>query len=160
MTSCVGVDIANHFNAIPESCLILKNTFDVDAYYPKDDVQLKFLRAYLEKRGMSVDEEVLAAMLGVILEFTLLAELRWVIWALVQAHKSPVDFDYLEYMRLRFEDGYLRYLEYLRDRCPKVHQRYQSRKDQASSSAIPAVGRDQACSSAIPAVGQEDQASS
>ena len=37
------------------------------------------------------------------------AELRWVLWAVVQAALSPVDFDYLNYACLRFHSGYAKY---------------------------------------------------
>jgi len=111
MTSYIGLDIANHFNAVPESCLILENTFDVDKYYPKTPIQRKFLVAYCEARKIEINEEVLTAMQAVIQEFTMLAEQRWVIWGIVQAGTSPVDFDYLDYTKMRFEKGYLRYKE-------------------------------------------------
>jgi len=116
MNSWVGLDIANHFNAVPESCLILEDTFDVDKYYPNADVQKHFLKAYFEGRGIDIDQDVVQAMLTVVLEFSMLAELRWVIWGVVQAGASPVDFDYLGYCEMRYEKGFLRYRE-MRSAC-------------------------------------------
>lgn len=110
----VGVDIANHFNAVPESCLVHEpQVFDPDKYYPRPELQLHWLRAYLEARSIEADAELLAEMLRVIAEFALVAELRWVIWAVVQAGGSPVDFDYLGYGNMRFHEGYGRYRRWL-----------------------------------------------
>lgn len=109
LSTHVGLDIATHFNAVPESCLILGGAFDVEKYYPNRAVQTRFLRAYLEGRNIQPAEDLIEAMLKVLMDFTLLAELRWCIWAVVQAGSSPVDFDYLEYSRMRFEDGYQKY---------------------------------------------------
>jgi len=109
MNSYVGLDVANHFNAVPESCLILENTFDVDKYYPGPALQTTWLQAYLEARKIPFDDDLLAALLKVVIEFSCLAELRWVVWGVVQAGSSPVDFDYLEYTKMRFEQGFLRY---------------------------------------------------
>lgn len=109
MHSYVGLDIANHFNATPESCLILNDSFEPDKYYPSLELQKRFLCAYFEARGVSLGEELLEEMLRVVLDFTLQAELRWVVWSVVQAGYSPVDFDYLAYGVMRFEDGYQQY---------------------------------------------------
>jgi len=119
MWACVGIDIANHFNAAPESCLILDNTFDVDKYYPSESKRRRWLNAYFGARNVNVSEDVITAMLKVLHDFTLLAELRWVIWSIVQAAKSTVDFDYLDFGLLRFEKGYLKYRT-LRDEAAKV----------------------------------------
>jgi len=105
----IGLDIANHFNAVPESCLILNDSFEPDKYYPSQKLQRKWIRAYLEARSIPVDDELLEAVLVVVLDFALLAEIRWVVWSVVQAGYSPVDFDYLDYGVMRFEQGYLKY---------------------------------------------------
>jgi len=109
MRTCVGLDVANHFCAVPESCLILEDTFDVDKYYPSQALQRRWLSAYYAARRVELDEEVLDEMLKVVLDFALLAELRWVIWSVVQAGHSPVDFDYLDYGVMRFEQGFMNY---------------------------------------------------
>eukprot|EP00405_Crypthecodinium_cohnii_P003822 CAMPEP_0194766376 /NCGR_PEP_ID=MMETSP0323_2-20130528/31130_1 /TAXON_ID=2866 ORGANISM="Crypthecodinium cohnii, Strain Seligo" /NCGR_SAMPLE_ID=MMETSP0323_2 /ASSEMBLY_ACC=CAM_ASM_000346 /LENGTH=391 /DNA_ID=CAMNT_0039697185 /DNA_START=9 /DNA_END=1184 /DNA_ORIENTATION=- len=113
--SYVGLDIANHFNAVPESCLILDDVFDADKYYPSQDHQRKWLRAYFSEVGVEVSPTLMEELLIVLLDFALLAELRWVAWAVVQASCSPVDFDYLDYCRMRFEDGYLKYKQWRQD---------------------------------------------
>ena len=38
-----------------------------------------------------------------------ITELRWSVWAVVQAGLSPVDFDYLGYAKMRWEVGYCYY---------------------------------------------------
>uniref|UniRef100_A0A7S2N8T2 ethanolamine kinase n=1 Tax=Zooxanthella nutricula TaxID=1333877 RepID=A0A7S2N8T2_9DINO len=106
---CIGFDIANHYNAVPESCLILENKFDAEMYFPSGVQQRHWFQAYLEARGIPADEELLGGLLRVVLEFSLFAELRWVIWSVVQAGHSPVDFDYLDYGVMRFEEGYMKY---------------------------------------------------
>uniref|UniRef100_A0A7S1F289 ethanolamine kinase n=1 Tax=Noctiluca scintillans TaxID=2966 RepID=A0A7S1F289_NOCSC len=111
--NCVGFDIANHFNAVPESCLILDNTFDAKQYYPSRKVRHHWLRSYLAARGVDgVDQDFLDACSQVILEFSLLAEIRWVIWAVLNAGHAAVDFDYLNYAKLRYCDGFLVYKEW------------------------------------------------
>lgn len=109
MHSYVGLDIANHFNAVPESCLILNDTFEPDEYYPSRELQSRWLRSYFGARSIELDDELLEELLKVVLDFAMLAEIRWVVWSVVQAGSSPVDFDYLNYCDMRFAQGYLKY---------------------------------------------------
>ena len=44
-----------------------------------------------------------------VLKYCAVAELRWVVWAIIQASISPVDFDYLNYATERYEKGYKYY---------------------------------------------------
>lgn len=113
----VGLDIANHFNAVPESCLIISNSFDVAKYYPTEEVRKHFLRNYFaaRKHHLASDEKFIQACCRVIAEYSLAAELRWVIWAIVQAGHSPVDFDYLEYCYMRYWNGYIEYKDILQN---------------------------------------------
>lgn len=39
-------------------------------------------------------------------EFTLVSHSLWALWAIVQSCNSPIDFDFLEYARLRFAGYY------------------------------------------------------
>ncbi|CAE8655568.1 unnamed protein product [Polarella glacialis] len=106
----IGVDVANHFNAVPESYFNAGNRFEPETWYPSSLQQLNWLSAYMKERSLvdlELDRELGEALLQVVAQFALVAELRWVIWAVVQAGYSPVDFDYLEYATMRFRAYFL-----------------------------------------------------
>ena len=87
-------DIANHFCEFAG--------FDGDySLYPKKSFQLDWLETYLESSTVS-DLEVLDLFKQVQI-FALAAHLFWGVWALVQAEISDIEFDYLEYAKLRFD---------------------------------------------------------
>ena len=96
-----GFDIANHFCAVPESALISQGRYCLDKF-PSSEQQMIFLRRYLrdEKIEQKNNFEIITA-------FRLLAELRWIVWAVVQAEHSAVVFDYDNYAKERFFNGYL-----------------------------------------------------
>jgi thiamine kinase-like enzyme len=96
-----GFDIANHFAAVCESHLIQTGNYEWSRF-PTEEVQLRFLRDYF---GDNVQKET---SLKLILAFAMLAELRWTLWALVQARtqKGESDFDYFHYANERFRNGY------------------------------------------------------
>ena len=72
------------------------------------EVRAHFLRAYLAARGLDLPADGLALAQRLLLAMSVEAELRWVLWAVVQARASPVDFDYLEYAQQR-KDAYFAY---------------------------------------------------
>ena len=118
-----GFDIANHFCALPESALISTGKYDMHAF-PSLENQHHFLNVYLDgkRTKLAVHEqsaETLASArdqadsdsddLRILAGFCLLAELRWIVWSIVQAEHSTVKFDYENYARERFGFGYLKF---------------------------------------------------
>ncbi len=101
-------DMANHF------CEHAGFDSDFARWYPAQESQAHFFRAYLlaaspdlldqlEVRGETSD--FLLALSEVVNLFALAAHCYWGVWAVVQAYHSPIDFDFLNYSRLRL-DGY------------------------------------------------------
>jgi len=99
-------DIANHFDEY--------SGFDGDwgKWHPTDDQMLHFLKAYMRhsKDGSDVFEtlsesskdEFLLVLLKWTSIFCMASHLWWGFWCIIQAHNSPIDFDFLDYGRIRF----------------------------------------------------------
>lgn len=91
-----GFDIGNHFCEYAG--------FECDySRYPSKDRQIRWLRKYLTSYHGS--EPKPCELEDVYLEvnvFALCAHYFWGLWALVQAYVSDIDFDYLGYAILRF----------------------------------------------------------
>lgn len=85
-------DIGNHFNEFA-------GVDSVDyTRYPKRDFQLKWLRVYLQtylQRSQISDVEVETLYVQVN-QFALASHFFWVIWCLIQAEHSTIDFNYVE----------------------------------------------------------------
>ena len=97
-------DIANHFCAVPESALIARGKYSI-GNLPSVEEQSAFLYEYL---GVAEESrEDLTEALDLVKAFSMLAELRWIVWAVVQAERSSVVFDYDNYACERFSNGYL-----------------------------------------------------
>ncbi|XP_065363010.1 ethanolamine kinase [Calliphora vicina] len=95
-------DIGNHFTEFAGV-----DTVDYTRY-PCRDFQLKWLRVYLQtylQRTQISDAEVETLYVQVN-QFALAAHFFWVIWCLIQAEHSTIDFDYVDY-------AFIRYNEYL-----------------------------------------------
>merc|ERR1711991_864490 len=96
-----GFDLGNHFNEYAGlECDYSK--------YPKREQQYRFFRPYLVAMGKyatedAVPESVLASLYTEANQFALVSHLHWGLWSLVQSKYSSIDFDYLDYARLRFE---------------------------------------------------------
>lgn len=93
-----GYDIANHFNEYAG--------YECDyTLYPDKNAQYHFFRNYLQP---DAPDEVLEKDLdGLYVEtstFRLASHVYWAIWALIQAKMSPIDFDYLGYFFLRYNE--------------------------------------------------------
>ncbi|KAJ8392328.1 hypothetical protein AAFF_G00076920 [Aldrovandia affinis] len=95
-------DIGNHFNEFA-------GVNEVDySQYPGRDFQLMWLRAYLEayKEHRDHSSEVTATEVEVLYvqvnRFALASHFFWGLWALIQAQYSTIDFDFLGYAVLRF----------------------------------------------------------
>ncbi|KAJ2782725.1 hypothetical protein H4R18_002099 [Coemansia javaensis] len=90
-----GFDIANHFNEYAG--------FECDySRYPAKDAQLAWFRAYLEHIGLDASPAALERMHREVALLRPASHYYWGVWALVQAAISDIDFDYLDYARLRF----------------------------------------------------------
>ncbi|XP_017034923.1 ethanolamine kinase [Drosophila kikkawai] len=102
-------DIGNHF---AEMC----GVDEVDySRYPKRDFQLKWLRVYLEKylqRSYIQNEEVELLYVQVN-QFALASHIFWTVWSLLQAEHSTIDFDYVGYAFLRYNEYLARKDEFL-----------------------------------------------
>ncbi|KAF9425825.1 hypothetical protein BGZ76_003056 [Entomortierella beljakovae] len=111
-----GFDIANHFNEWAGFECEYQN-------YPSKEVQLKWFRSYLEtsksegsdsnsnNSGISeneVSEEDVENLYREVNKFALASHFYWGVWALVQAQLSDIDFDYMPYAVLRFNEYYRR----------------------------------------------------
>ncbi|KAG6519792.1 probable ethanolamine kinase [Zingiber officinale] len=111
-----GYDIANHFNEYAG--------FDCDySLYPQKETQYHFFRNYLEpQKPHEVPDDDLEALFVETNTFRLASHIYWALWAIVQAQVSSIDFDYLSYF-------FLRYNEYKKQRetCISVAREYLSR---------------------------------
>ncbi|KAG0003330.1 hypothetical protein BGZ65_001806 [Modicella reniformis] len=108
-------DIANHFNEWAGFECEYEN-------YPNREVQLTWLRSYLEvfnarstppspsseRSEDSVTEVELEQIYREVNKFALASHFYWGVWALVQAQLSDIDFDYMPYAVLRFNEYYRR----------------------------------------------------
>nr|CAD1826054.1 unnamed protein product [Ananas comosus var. bracteatus] len=93
-----GYDIANHFNEYAG--------FDCDySLYPDKDRQYHFFRSYLQPdKPDEVPDKDLEALHIETNTFRLASHIYWALWALIQAKVSPIDFDYLSYFFLRYDE--------------------------------------------------------
>ncbi|KAK2152901.1 hypothetical protein LSH36_315g03165 [Paralvinella palmiformis] len=107
-------DIGNHFC---EWAGVEELDYD---RYPDKPTQLRWLRHYLKaykkRRGdpnvMPTDDE-LEALYVQVNQFSLASHLMWGVWAIVQARYSTIDFDFLEYSKLRLDQYYKTKEEFL-----------------------------------------------
>ncbi|KAJ2721064.1 hypothetical protein GGI07_004207 [Coemansia sp. Benny D115] len=94
-----GFDIANHFNEYAG--------FECDySRYPKKENQLAWFKVYLDQLSMDSSPEELEKMYREVSFFQLGSHAYWGIWGLVQAHVSDIDFPYMDYAKMRFEQYY------------------------------------------------------
>lgn len=93
-----GYDIANHFNEYAG--------FECDySLYPDKDSQYHFFRHYLSPDNPELASESELEVIYVETNcYALASHLYWAFWAIVQAKYSPINFDYLEYHFLRYNE--------------------------------------------------------
>ncbi|KAJ6331291.1 hypothetical protein OIU76_009799 [Salix suchowensis] len=93
-----GFDIGNHFNEY--------GGYDCDySLYPSKDEQYHFFRHYLQPdKPHEVSDKDLEAIFIETNTYMLVSHLFWALWALIQARMSPIDFDYLGYFFLRYNE--------------------------------------------------------
>lgn len=102
MTAPAGLDIANHFSGCTELIEGEGVTFDV-SLYPSKAQRLAFLHIYVASRKLPRLSEVGAEFaLKLLLALTAEAELRWVVWGLLQRQLSELSFDYGDYAKQRW----------------------------------------------------------
>ncbi|CAN7128013.1 unnamed protein product [Brassica rapa subsp. narinosa] len=93
-----GFDIGNHFNEYAG--------YDCDyTFYPTKEEQYHFIKHYLQPD--KPDEVSVGEVESVFIEtdaYKLASHLYWAVWAIIQARMSPIDFDYLGYFFLRYNE--------------------------------------------------------
>ncbi|XP_010541898.1 PREDICTED: probable ethanolamine kinase isoform X2 [Tarenaya hassleriana] len=93
-----GFDIGNHFNEYAG--------YDCDySLYPSKEEQYHFFRHYLRPNNPHEVPEAELESLHIEAEvYKLASHLYWATWALIQARMSPIEFDYLGYFFLRYNE--------------------------------------------------------
>ncbi|XP_050738990.1 ethanolamine kinase 1-like [Eriocheir sinensis] len=104
-------DIGNHFNEFA-------GVDEVDyKLYPNKEFQYKWLRSYLSHylriKEVEVNEKDIEKWYIWTNKFALASHLFWACWALVQAHYSTIDFDFLGYSIIRLNEYSRRKDEFL-----------------------------------------------
>ncbi|KAI9516961.1 Ethanolamine kinase 1 [Dissostichus eleginoides] len=104
-------DIGNHFNEFA-------GLNEVDySHYPQRAFQLEWLRSYLEAfkenkgQGSVVTDREVDTLYVQVNKFALASHFFWGLWALIQAKVSTIDFDFLGYAVLRFNQYFKMKLE-------------------------------------------------
>ncbi|CAL5438761.1 unnamed protein product [Camellia sinensis] len=121
-----GFDIGNHFNEYAGyDCdySLYAIFFSLPSLYPSKEEQYHFFRHYLDpEKAHEVSDKDLEALYIETNTYMLASHLYWALWALIQAKMSPIDFDYLGYF-------FLRYNEYKKQKemCFSLAQSYLSR---------------------------------
>ncbi|KAJ6796321.1 putative ethanolamine kinase [Iris pallida] len=93
-----GYDIANHFNEYAG--------YECDySLYPDKSAQYHFFRNYLQPDGLhELLDKDLDNLYVETNTFRLASHIYWSLWALIQAKVSPIDFDYIWYFFLRYNE--------------------------------------------------------
>ncbi|CAM8907604.1 unnamed protein product [Rhodiola kirilowii] len=93
-----GFDIGNHFNEYAG--------YECDySLYPTKEEQDHFFKHYLDPyKPDEVSNEEVEALYVETNTYMLASHLYWALWSLIQAKMSPIDFDYLEYFFLRYNE--------------------------------------------------------
>lgn len=104
-------DIGNHFTEFP-------GTTEVDfSLYPGREFQLKWCRVYLDaylgrERGPATELDIERLFVQVN-QFALASHFLWLIWGLIQAEHSTIDFDFLKFSSNRYREFSKRKDEFL-----------------------------------------------
>ncbi|KAJ1994731.1 hypothetical protein H4R33_000154 [Dimargaris cristalligena] len=103
-----GFDIGNHFAEFAG--------FDCQYnLYPDQAFQLTWLGHYLKAAndGQAATDDEIYELYREVNKFYLASHFYWALWAMVQAGFSDIDFDYMNYAKLRFDEYYRRHDELL-----------------------------------------------
>ncbi|XP_053597991.1 ethanolamine kinase 1 [Microplitis demolitor] len=97
-------DIANHF---AEFAGVENINYDL---YPDEIFQRSWLRLYLQayNKSSSVSEDQVTKLFKEIEKFILLTHFFWGCWSLIQYQHSTIDFDFLEFAAIRFNEYFKR----------------------------------------------------
>ncbi|KAL5547946.1 hypothetical protein UlMin_003177 [Ulmus minor] len=93
-----GFDIGNHFNEYAG--------YDCDfSLYPSKDEQYHFFRHYLQPNNpQEVSDKDLETLYIEANTYMLASHLYWALWGIIQAKISPINFDYVGYFFLRYNE--------------------------------------------------------
>ncbi|XP_022082644.1 ethanolamine kinase 1-like [Acanthaster planci] len=112
-------DIGNHFCEFA-------GVEEVDYnLYPEKDFQIRWLREFLttQNKANNIQKEItekdLETLYVTVNKFALAAHMFWGIWALMQAHYSTIDFDFLDYSKQRLDEYFRRKEAFLALSVPK-----------------------------------------
>lgn len=103
-----GFDFANHFcEWIFEYTAQSEQGFlFYPEKFPNEKEQRNFFRAYLEKFNSNscemIEESTVEKIVKETAIFVPVSHFFWALWALVQHHTAPIEFDFLAYSKLRF----------------------------------------------------------
>ena len=107
-------DIANHFN---EFAGVEEPDY---SYFPSDEYQRKWILIYLNEFYKRLNEfnksknlplidltdDRVSQLCVEVKKFTLASHLMWAVWSLVQAQNSQLDFNFIKYAQIRFDQYY------------------------------------------------------
>ncbi|XP_055327537.1 ethanolamine kinase 1-like isoform X2 [Paramacrobiotus metropolitanus] len=110
-------DLANYFNEFAgvEDC-----SYD---RFPSKEFQIDFLKQYLENwdkahnrsANTPISPDRIHELYVNVNKFTVVSHLFWILWACFQAKNSKIDFDFLAYARIRYDEYFTRKREWLSD---------------------------------------------
>ena len=93
-------DVANHFCEYTGL-----DVLDYETNYPKKVERKLFCEKYLtERNGTDVSADDVSDFMDDVQVMTIASHLAWGAWALVQADISDIDYDFMEYARIRFDE--------------------------------------------------------
>jgi len=90
--SYAAFDVANHFVEFT-GCDV--EDLDYIKFYPKKEVQMQWIQAYLREYQGSCTEHEAEAFYDLVQKFALCSHLLWIGWALIQAKVSKIDYDFM-----------------------------------------------------------------
>ncbi|XP_076748938.1 ethanolamine kinase 1 isoform X2 [Xylocopa sonorina] len=102
-------DIANHF---AEFAGIDNPDYSL---YPEEQLQKAWINVYLQEYNNvnCVPESDINLLYSQVNKFVLLSHFFWGCWGLIQSEHSTIDFDFLEYASIRFDEYFKQKEEYL-----------------------------------------------
>lgn len=76
---------------------------DVDySFYPNKEFQLEWLRVYLtnyhKNDNIQIDDDYVHRLYLDVNKFAFISLLLWVLWGLIQAEHSTIEFDFIKYV--------------------------------------------------------------
>lgn len=90
-------DIGNHFTEFPG---IEAADFSL---YPSREFQMQWLRVYLEAYSGACDEAAVERLYVQVNQFALASHFLWLVWGLIQAENSTIDFDFVTFASNRYQ---------------------------------------------------------